>query len=311
MSLTNKDKAKQIKAKNKKQKEQSLEVQSELSAEFHKMVDEFHALDLRDDYELDVQILQWQIEEMTDGKKNLRGTWDENIPTFSPSGVSECERGLAFKILGADRDEQVMEPYQRRWVKNGSAVHSRMQRDLLYIEKYVKDAPFEVLRTREGKPAWERNTRTVKQFEHNGVKFQLYGMVDGMLYHKATKKRIGYDFKTKSTTVATVGDFKLKIPQENNIAQMVAYSLLFDVDEYIIHYESLAKDNWTKGKEARNDMKIFHLKITQEMKTELLDKLAGIVQNLNDDVLPAPNFDKCLFCAFKEICAEVEKGAVE
>jgi CRISPR/Cas system-associated exonuclease Cas4 (RecB family) len=310
MNITNKNKAKAIKKKNDKQKETQLEVQSEMSRDFHKMVDQFHSLDIRDDYKLDIQILQWKIEEMTD-KDNLRGAWNNELPTFSPSGVSECERGLAFKILGADQDEQIMEPFQRRWVKNGSAVHERMQRDLLYIEKYIPEAPFEVCRTKEGKPAWERNTRTVKQFTHNGETFQMYGMVDGMLWDKKRKKRIGYDFKTKSTTVATVGDYKLKVPQENNVAQMVAYSLLFDVDEYLIHYESLAKDSWNKGKEAKPDMKVFHLKITDEMKKALLDKLAGITKQLREDILPAPDFEKCMFCKFKEICAEVEKGAVE
>jgi CRISPR/Cas system-associated exonuclease Cas4 (RecB family) len=311
MSFTSKNKAKEIKAKNDKLKQLQLEVQTEVSQEFSQMVDDFHGMDIRDDYKLDIQILQWKIEEMTDGKNNLRGTWDDNLSTFSPSGVDSCERSLAFKILDADEDETTMEPYQRRWVKNGSAVHERMQRDLLYIEKYLPNAPFEVFRTKEGKPAWERNTRTVKQFEHNGEKFQIYGMVDGMLWDKKRKKIIGYDFKTKSTTIATVGDYKLKVPQENNVVQMVAYSLLFDVDEYLIHYESLAKDGWMKGKEARNDTKVFHIKITEEMKKSLLDKLAGIVKELREDQLPAPDYNKCLFCKYKEICSEVEKGELE
>jgi CRISPR/Cas system-associated exonuclease Cas4 (RecB family) len=311
MGVTNKDKAKAIKKKNDKQKELQLEVQSEVSRDFHKMLDDFHGLNVNDDYKLDVQILQERIEQMTDGRSNLRGEWDESLPTFSPSGADDCERSLAFKLLEADEDETVMEPYQKRWVRNGSAVHEAMQRDLIYIEKYLPDAPFEVLRTKEGKPAWERNTRTVKQFEHNGVRFQIYGMVDGMLWYKPRKKRIGYDFKTKSTTIATVGDYKLKVPQENNVAQMVAYSLLFDVDEYIIHYESLAKDSWSKGKEARNDMKVFHIKITPEMQNALLDKLAGIVKQLREYTLPAPDFSKCMFCKYKEVCSEVGKGAVE
>lgn len=308
MSVTNRSKAKEIKAKRDKVKQMSQEVQTDTSRAFHKMMDDFHSMNIRNDYKLDTQILQWKIEEMSDGKKNLRGEWDESIPTFSPSGVDSCERQLAFKIIGAEEDEQTMEPYQRRWVKNGSAVHERQQSDLLYIEKYLKDAPFEVCRTKEGKPAWERNTRTVKQFEHNGQKFQIYGMVDGMLFDKVRGKRIGYDFKTKSTTVATVGDYKLKVPQENNVTQMVAYSLLFDVDEYLIHYESVAKDGWTKGKEAKPDMKVFHIVITEEMKKELLDKLARVAQQVSDDILPDPDFNKCLFCPFKQICADVEES---
>lgn len=307
MSITNKGKAKAIKKKNDKKKQMAEEVQSHISEDFHKMVDDFHRLNVRDDYELDVQILQWQIEEMTDGRKNLRGEWDNDLPTFSPSGASESERDLVFKIIDAPKDEQEFFPYQKRWVSNGSAVHGRMQRDLLYMEKYLEDAPFEVLRTKEGKPAWERNTRTVKQFEHNGEKFQIYGMVDGMLWYKPEQKRIGYDFKTKSTTIASVGDYKLKVPQENNVEQMVAYSLLFDVDEYIIHYESLAKDFWSKGKEARPDMKVFHIKITEEMKTELLDKFARVCKYVREDKLPPREPEREFFSKYKELNAQLEQ----
>jgi hypothetical protein len=314
MSITNKGKAQEIKAKHKKQKkkeELAGEVQSEISQAFHDMVDEFHGMDIRDDYKLDTQILKWKMEEMTDGKSNLRGTFEDDIPVFSPSGVSASERDLFFKLVKAEEDPQQFTPQQRRWVKNGSAIHDRMQRDLLYIEKYLENAPFEVLRTKEGKPAWERNTRTVKQFEHNGEKFQLYGMVDGMLYYKPEKKRIGYDFKTKSTTIATVGDYKLKVPQENNVLQMVAYSLMFDVDEYIIHYESLAKDNWTKGAEARNDFKVFHIKITDEMKTELLDKLARVTKAVRTKTLPDREPENEIFSNYKTLNEALEKLQAE
>ena len=174
------------------------------------------------------------------------------------------------------------------------------------MERFLKDAPFEVCRTKEGKPAWERNTRTVRQFEHNGEKFQIYGMVDGMLWYKPGKKRIGYDFKTKSTTIATVGDYKLKVPQENNVAQMVGYSLLFDVDEYIIHYESLAKDGWTKGTEARSDMKVFHLKITDEMRKELLDKLARVCKYVREKKLPPREPEKETFSKYKALNEALE-----
>jgi CRISPR/Cas system-associated exonuclease Cas4 (RecB family) len=307
MGITNKDKAKAIKKKNDQYK--VTQESQHIAVEFHKMLDDFHRLNVNDDYKLDVMLLQDEIEQMTDGRKNLRGTWDESLPTFSPSASDSCERQLAFKILGADEDDVVFEPYQKRWVRNGSYVHKAMQRDLIYIEKYLEDAPFEVCRTKEGKPAWERNTRTVKQFTHNGENFQIYGMVDGMLFYKPQRKRIGFDFKTKSTTIAAIGDYKLKAPQENNVLQAVAYSLLFDVDEYIICYESLAKDSWTKGKEAKPDVRVFHITITEKMKTDLLDKLADITKDIREGKLPNPDFSKCLFCPFKTVCSEVEKGA--
>lgn len=310
MNLTSKNKALEIKAQAKEKKAKGKVADpipnSPEAQEFQDMINEYHSKDIFPDNEIELAFLKDQTEQITDGKKNMRGTWDNNLPTFSPSGVSECERGLAFKILKADQDEQIMEPYQRRWVKNGSAIHERTQKDFAYMEKYMKDAPFHIMRTKEGKFAWERNTRTVKQFTHNGQTFQIYGMCDGMLWDNVREKRIGYDFKTKSTTIAVIGDYKMKAPQENNLAQMVAYSLLFEVDEFFIHYESLAKDSWSKGKEARSDIRVFHVTITEEMKTALLDKLAGIVTDLENNELPNPDFDKCMFCKYRQICAEVE-----
>lgn len=307
MGVTDKSKAKALREKNKRIKEMQKEVRSEVSEAFHRMVDNFHSKDIKSDYALETQFLQWQIEEMSDGSSNLRGEWDESLPTFSPSGASDSDRDLFYKIIDAVQDDETLTPQQRRWVKNGSAIHDRMQLDLLYIEKYLEDAPFEVCRTKEGKPAWERNTRTVKQFEYDGEKFQIYGMVDGMLYYKPEKKRIGYDFKTKSTTIAAVGDYKLKVPQENNVLQMVAYSLLFDVDEYIIHYESLAKDNWTKGKDARPDMKVFHIKITDEMREELLQKFARITKAVRLGELPPREPDNEMFSKYKTLNEAIEQ----
>ena len=310
MSLTNKDKALEIKAKSKEKKAKGKVADpipnSPEAQDFQDMINKYHSIDMFPDNEIELAFLEDQKEQITDGKSNMRGTWNNSLPTFSPSGVSECERGLAFKILKADQDEQIMEPYQKRWVKNGSAIHERTQKDFLYMEKIMKDAPFHIMRTKDGKPAWERNTRTVKQFTHNGKTFQIYGMVDGVLWDNVRNKRVGYDFKTKSTTIAVIGDYKMKAPQDNNIQQMVAYSLLFDVDEYLIHYESLAKDSWSKGKEARSDIRVFHVTITDEMKTALLDKLAGIVSDLDNNELPLPDFNKCLFCKYKNSCALVE-----
>lgn len=310
MSIFDKGKAQEIHKRAKKQKEQQFqELDPNVSKEFLAQFEEFHGLNVRDDYALEQEFLKDQLQQMTDGRDNLRGNWDNKLPTFSPSSIDACERQLAFKILSVEQDETTFFPYQKRWVRNGSAVHGAVQKDFLYMEKYLKNPRFEMLRTKEGKLAWERNTRTVKQFEHNGVKFQIYGMVDGALWDNVRKKRIGYDFKTKSTTIATVGDFKMKAPMESNIQQMVAYGLLYDLDEYIIHYESLAKDNWTKGAEARADMRAFHVGLTQEMKTAVLDRLSNVVQQVNEDKLPNGDFTKCIFCPFKETCKTVEEGS--
>lgn len=307
MGVTSKSKAQIVREQRQRIKELQEVTQDEVAQSFYEMVDTFHGMNVGTDNEIELAHLQDQIDQIKDGKKNLRGTWDNDLPTFSPSSASKSDRDLVFKLSGAPKDEKIMEAYQKRWVENGSAVHSRMQKDFLYIEKYVENAPFEIMRTKEGKPAWERNTRTVKQFEYDGEKFQIYGMVDGMLWDKVRHKRVGYDLKTKSTTIASVGDYKLKVPQENNVEQMVAYSLLFDVDEYIIHYESLAKDNWTKGKEARKDMKVFHIVITDDMRNKLLAKFARVARYYREDIIPPREPEKEFFSEYKELNKKLEE----
>jgi CRISPR/Cas system-associated exonuclease Cas4 (RecB family) len=310
MSLTNKDKAQSLRRKELDKKTQAdmynEGLQGQLSRDFQAQLDEFHRKNVRQDYALDKQFLLDEIHQLEDD--NLDGEWDDKLITFSPSGASACERNLFFKIIGVEEDPEHREPYQTRWTRNGRAVHRAFQSDLVYMEKYLDNPLFRVKRTPEGRFAWERNVRRVRTFTHNGQTFQIYGMTDGFLEYKSgdIEMTVGVDLKTKSTTVAAVGDYLLKVPQESNVQQFTGYALLFDVDYWIVPYESLAKDAWSKGKEAKPDMKTFTVHITEEMKLALLDKYAEITRHYNEELIPAPNFEKCQFCTYKTTCAALE-----
>lgn len=303
MNVTNKGKADRVRKRVKQETMGSLEL--EIAQAFQEDLDTLHRMNLQSNYELDIDFLEDEIDQLKN-KDNLHGTWENSLMTFSPSAASKCERELAFKEFGVPRDEVVFEPYQKRWVRNGSAVHRAFQRDLIYLEKQ-DFSRFEVVRTDTGRYAWERNVRTVKKFKHNGVEFQIYGMTDGFLHYKPRDLIVGVDLKTKSTTIAAVGDYKLKVPLDSNIQQMVAYSLLFGVDHFVIPYESLAKDSWNKGKEARPDMKVFCITVTDEQRKTLLDKFARVADHYYHGYVPKPDFSKCLFCPFKSFCDQYEK----
>ncbi|MCG4775134.1 hypothetical protein L0O83_18780, partial [Lawsonibacter sp. DFI.5.51] len=73
------------------------------------------------------------------------------------------------------------------------------------MEKMLPNAPFVVAKTPEGLPKWEQNIKTFKVLEHNGETFGLYGMSDGISFHKEENKEVGFEFKTKSTTIGAVG----------------------------------------------------------------------------------------------------------
>lgn len=278
----------------------------ELSEAILRMFDRLSLNEPKPAEEIERLLIEEAIANIEDDKSHL--DFVRGRVTFSPSSADKCDRNLFYKANWAEEDEQTTFPYQGRWRRNASAVHSAVQRDLLYCEKVLENPEFIVMRAkRNGRPAWEKNIRTVKHFEHNGVKFSIYGMMDGVLRYEKDKSVVGFEFKTKSTTLGAIGNYKLKDIQEDHKSQAIAYSLLFGLDEFIFVYESLAKDGWTKGVDAKPDQRAFYLKVTDEMRTQLLDKFAEVARKKYEGTLPEPDFSKCTFCSYKEKCKQDEE----
>ena len=293
-----------------------------IASAFYVMMNNFHSLDnVWDDYEIEKLLLKQQQLEV-EGIKN-REPKRTDIVMFNPSSAGKCPRELFYKNTTVVPEGLNLYPYNKRWSSNGTAVHSRIQRDLLYAQKYLKDNPFKVAYAYDvlGKyckydrcmlPAWENNIFTTREFNHNGQHFAIRGMADGFLWFE--DKLVNLEIKTKSTTVAAVGTYKMKEPMEHHVMQCICYSLLFHEDPYedrvdtsVLFYESLAKDNWSKGAEARPDIRAFQVNVTKEMRVELLDKFALVVDCINKGVPPYADTSKCLFCPYKETCGEGEQ----
>lgn len=307
MKLTNKKKAlliREDKIEDKKPtKSTFVPPERHIGNDLEEQFNQFHLMNVRPDYSIEKELLQDEMGQIIDN--NLDGAWDNSLLTFSPSGVDKCNRELFFKLSEHfEEDEFTMTSQQKRWVRNGSAVHKAIQSDFAYMLKYHPDAPFQIHKTKDNKFSWERNTRKVVKINHNGVEFQLYGMMDGLLKHVPSGELIGFDAKTKSTSIAAVGDYLLRKPQDSNVQQMVGYSIIFGINKFIIYYESLAKDGWNKGDEARKDTKSFVIEVTEEMRQSLLDKLSEVIKDVQNKNLPDKNLDKCLFCNFKNECVK-------
>lgn len=270
-----------------------------LAGALYNQFNELHSQDFFPDYKIESLLLEQKAHDLELIKNYER--LPEGLISFSPSSASACKRALVFKANREEKDEVLRYPYQRRWTRNSSAVHEAVQRDLLYCEKVLENPVFTVHRLENGLPAWEQNIKTHKIIEHNGVKFVLNGMCDGILEYKPDGSKVLFEFKTKSTTIGAVGTYKLKNVQEEHRIQAVAYSLLFGVDECIFCYESVAKDGWTKGADAKLDFRTFYVKVTEEDKKELLDKFSEVAKDFYDKKLPAKE-DKCFFCVYKEAC---------
>ncbi|MDQ0976678.1 CRISPR/Cas system-associated exonuclease Cas4 (RecB family) [Neobacillus niacini] len=274
----------------------------ELVQAFHNHIEAVNSKDYFDIVEVEELLLKEQahaIEVMKTPK-----TYPKELARFSPSSSDKCERELFFKANKAEKDEDTGHPFQRRWTRNSTAVHGAIQRQLLEAEIVVENPDFVVLRLENGLPAWEKNIEDWKVIEHNGVTFVLFGMCDGILQYKDGTK-VGFEYKTKSNSVAQIK--QLKEPSPSHRLQCVAYSILFGVDEWLITYESVAKDKWTTNENARPDFKIFYTRITEQDRTILLNKWARVAEKVDTGYVPAPNPSKCMFCPYKKVCGEVNE----
>ena len=242
-------------------------------------------------------------------------SYPKDLPRFSPSSADSCNRELFYKNLKASRDEDNMTSWQRRWTENSTGVHEARQRNLLYGEKYVNNPDFTVERIvdkdnplRDGLPAWEKPLEGWKVITHKGVKIVVTGMMDGILRYK-DGTRVGFEFKTKSNSVAQIKQIKKQgSPAPHHKKQCIAYSILFGIDEFLVTYESVAKDKWGTAQGGREDMVAFYIKITEKQRQDLLDKWAGIGENVETGELPDGDNKKCMFCPFKTECAKVTGG---
>lgn len=232
-------------------------------------------------------------------------TYPMDVVKFNPSGASKPPMDLYLKAIGTEERETDKFPYHRRWTRNGNAIHDTVQRDLLYSEKFAPKPYFNVVRLESGLPAWEQNLLSWKQFEYDGETFLINGMMDGILTYLPTGERIGFEFKTKSTSIGQVGYYKMKDAQEDHKLQVVSYSLLFGIDKFIVMYESLAKDGWMKGVEAKPDIRTFYVEVTQQMKDELLSKFAYVAKCKRLGIEP-DNKELGFFSNYKYLFEEVQ-----
>ena len=292
-------------------------VNNKIASAFYCMMNEFHSLEtVWSDYNIEKLLLEQQTLDIEAIKNRVPRRTD--MVLFNPSAAGKCPRELFYKNTTIQPDGLNLFPYNRRWADNGTAVHARIQRDLLYAQKLLPSNPFRVMTAgellgdlvnpnRAELPAWENNVLITKEFCHNGAVFAIRGMCDGYLWYKG--KPINLEIKTKSTTVAAVGTYSMKEPMHSHVMQCICYSILFRGDPYedrvdtsIIYYESLAKDAWTKGAEARPDTRAFQINVTKEMRIQLLDKFAMVVHHVETGEIPYADTSKCQFCPYKSTC---------
>lgn len=231
-----------------------------------------------------------------------RPTYPTGLPKFNPSGASKCEYELYHIANKMPVPRLELYPYHRRWLRNSTLAHEGTQRDLLYMGKVLDNPRFTVVMQDDGLPCWERNMHDCKEYKHNGTSFLLSGMMDGKLLDNETGKTVGFEYKTKNFSVASVGNYKLKDIQEGHKLQAICYSIMFfgdyledRTDTVLFLYESVAKDAWNKGADARSDVRTFQVEITLEDRIAVMDKFARVATMTEPPEHDCDNF----FCPFK------------
>jgi hypothetical protein len=278
----------------------------QIAQEFTDFLNEWHSY--REPY--DDQLDAWLHGEYAKIKQK-RNFIDWNSIYFSPSSANSCDRELYVKALKMERDAEDIKPWQRRWTALGTAVGDWLQREILlaerHYEKYtLQKPPFVMARTEEGQPFFEDFVHGQHFFEHGGEKFSLVGTCDGVLIHQPTGKRIGLEIKSRQTSYSETGYGRMKAPKPDHVAQITCYSLMYDVDEYLIVYINTSKKAWFMDDEEfvkSPDFRVFGVEVSDYMKRQVLDKFANVAKAVREQKPPKLNLDKFKFNNFKKACA--------
>jgi hypothetical protein len=295
---------------------------NEIARKFTEELDRWYSQPECWDNELDTMIHRWY--------SNPPQVWPKR-PYFSPSNSKACPRELYVKAKRAKKDSFPKPPYQGRWQEIGTAIGDVIQRTVLAMERNLAGCPFrfertetytekvkvkltdgsegEVEVTKGGHPMFEDFAKKNHEVVHNGQKFYLYGTTDGIMQYineDGEIIRVGLEIKSKQTTPARTSLYSMKEEEEKHRKQCVAYSIMYNVDYFIILYVNAAKKGWNMSDdeyESNPDIRAFGFEITDNDRTELLDFFAEITRCINADTPPAMDLSSFTFNNFKTACA--------
>lgn len=289
-------------------------IANRIAEDFTVFLNAWHSAPEVYDDALDAQIHKWYYDFLTDPKRKV---WPpRNVPYFSPSAANSDARGLYEKMRGAKKEITSRPPHQGRWTRLGTSIGDLIQRDILFAEKHYaryngENPPFRFDRNDLGEPLFEDFAKVAKIIEHNGQSFALYGTGDGIMRvyvpELGREIRIGLEIKSKQGTYSQTSGFSArKGPKEDHVKQCVCYSVMYDVDYYVILYVNGSKKAWNMTEEEFDknpDILAFGLYISDEMREEVLDRFADIVDMANKGEAPALDLDKWTFNDFKRAIA--------
>lgn len=281
-----------------------------IASEFTDFLNEWHSYSEPYDTKLDAWLHEIYAKEM----KKFKKLDYKSAPYFSPSSAGKDARELYVKALKMPKDDDVVKPWQRRYTARGTAVGDWLQREILLAERHFekftgKKVPFTMARTSDGNPFFEDFVHGQRFFEHNGQRFSILGTNDGVLEYvdeNGEIKRVGLEIKSKQTSYSETGFQRMKEAKEDHVKQVTCYGLMYDLDAYLIVYVNCSIKAWFMSDEdwiKSPDIRVFGIDITDEMKTEILDKFAEVTRCVAEKTPPPLDLEKFRFNNFKRSCS--------
>jgi hypothetical protein len=284
----------------------------QIAQDFTDFLDEFHSFPQPYDDAMDAEFYEQYARVLREQSKWGYFNWTKAPdgtprPLFSPSSAGKDERQLYEKAIKSKQDERTPNRNQRDWTGLGSQVGGYIQREVMlaerHFEKLTGKAPrFRFERTERNEPSFEHFVKKIHEVEHNGEKFGLNGLPDGILLYTTDDGeilRVGLEVKSfqKSYT-----DFKkFAQPKRDHELQTHVYSEMYSLDYTIILYHLTYGADWNRDF-SRN--KAFGRHITQADRDTLFDKYARVTKAWRTGVPPATDLDGWNYNDYKTAIAK-------
>ncbi|MDQ0270767.1 hypothetical protein [Cytobacillus purgationiresistens] len=292
----------------------SQQLAEQIAQDFAEYMDEFHRYPQPYDDAMDAEFYEQYARVLREQSKWGYFNWKTAPdgtprPTFAPSSAGKDERQLYSKAVYGRKAEEGRPPNrnQRDWTGLGSQVGGYIQREIMLAERHFekltgKKPRFKFERTKRNEPAFEHFVKKIHEVEHNGEKFGLNGLPDGILEYITDDGeilRVGLEVKSfqKSYT-----DFKEQAePKRDHELQTHVYNEMYDLDYTLVLYHLTYGADW-EYEFSRN--KIYGRFIPREARISLLDKFARVTKAWRTKTPPAIDLDGWKYNDYKTVIAK-------
>lgn len=271
-----------------------------IAFDFEAMMDHWHAQPETWDTEIDRQLHVWYTDPPVLFPKK---------PYFSPSSTGSCPREAYEKARGSSKDPQGQPPHQGRWTRLGTAIGDMIQRDILFVEKFVPNARFKFERTETGEPMFEDFAKAAVPVRYRNKLFHLFGSPDGVMQYVTDDGeiiRVGLEIKSKQTTYAQTGHYSMKEAEAKHVEQTKVYAMMYNLDYFLVVYVNASKKSWFLSEDESikyPDLRAHGYFHTREDKLAVLDGFVETLERVDRRDPPLPDLSKWTFNNYKTTIA--------